>query len=72
VIKRVHKEGNPKDIKTEIAVNEILKEINEEQQEYLVGIDYTTLGSEDYTVIAKFIEGVDGNLINAGVKLVKS
>lgn len=70
MIKKVYKDGNPKDKDTEIAVKNHLDELSEDNLEFVVGIDYAGLSSEDFTAVTKFFENEDGTLTYAGTKLI--
>lgn len=70
MIKKIFSEGKPKDKATENAVNNILNDLENNDLEFVVGIDYASIHSDDFTAVAQFFENEDGSLTYAGSKLV--
>jgi hypothetical protein len=69
MIKRIYQDTVPILKKSEKEVNEFLNELSKDNKEYIVGIDYASIYSKDYTVVAYFTETEDGKLKLEGVKL---
>ena len=70
MIKRIYEEKTPilnlnKSVKE---VDEFLNELRKDDKEYIVGIDYASIYSKDYTAAAYFTETEDGKLKLKGVK----
>ncbi len=70
MIKKVYKDGKPKDQYVEKEVNKHLNELNRDKLEFVVGIDYAGLSSKDFTAVTHFFKNEDGSLTYAGTKLI--
>ena len=71
MIKRIYEDKIPilslnKSVKE---VDKFLNELRKDDKEYIVGIDYDSIYSKDYTAAAYFTETEDGKLKLKGVKL---
>jgi hypothetical protein len=72
LIKLINTDGKPRDKETEIKVNDVLKLLDQQPEDYIIGIDYAGLISKDYTVIAKLKLNKDGTIIYAGKELIET
>jgi hypothetical protein len=70
IIKKIYSEGEPKDNYTKVEVDNHLKELEKHNLEFVVGIDYASLSSKDYTTVSHFFENEKGVLTFAGSKLI--
>jgi phage terminase large subunit-like protein len=70
MIKRIYEEKTPILKKSEKEVNEFLNELRKDDKEYIVGIDYASIYSPDYTAVAYFYEDEEGTLKLEGIKLL--
>jgi hypothetical protein len=68
LIRNIKTEGSPKSRYTKLFVNKKLKELEDSEKEYVVGIDYASIYSKDYTSVCYFTEDESGNLVLEGTK----
>lgn len=63
MIKRIFTDGKPKDDATRAEANRIIEKSENDEEMYVIGIDYATEFSNDFTAIARFIENEDGTIV---------
>jgi len=67
---KIFYEGAPKDEETEAKVKAIVDGIGDEGHDYVIGIDYASKHSKDYTAVAKFKKNKDGILTLENIEYI--
>lgn len=70
MIKKIVTDGKPNDEATKLEVNKIIEESENDNEMYVIGIDYSTEFSKDFTAVTRFTENEDGTITVKDTKII--